>query len=148
MNLWFVDASVLLASEDTDDANHGDAGRLLGGRDPLATLELVFYEVTNVAVRAWRDLPAADRLRERVAAVGDDGGLIRAGPALLAQAAALADEHGISVYDAAYVAAARASGGELVSCDQRDLVSRGLARLPGTIPTSAARPDGPDASPG
>ncbi|TFV64573.1 PIN domain-containing protein [Geodermatophilus sp. DF01-2] len=131
MNLWLLDASVLLASEDPDDENHHDATRLLEGSDPLTTLDLAYYEVTNVAVRAWRDLPAAHRLRERVEAVADDGGLARASPALLADAAAVADEHGISVYDAAYVAAARASGSELVSCDVRDLVSRGLARLPG-----------------
>jgi len=130
LNLWFLDSSVLLASEDRDDENHRDARRLLGGRDPLATLDLALYEVTNVAVRAWRDLAAAHRLRERVTAVADDGGLVCANAALVGDAAAVAEEHGISVYDAAYVAAARLSGGELVSCDLRDLVSRGLARLP------------------
>ena len=130
MKLWFLDSSVLLASEDPDDENHRDARRLLGGSDPLATLDLAFYEVTNVAVRAWRDPSAAHRLRERATAVADDGGLVRANAALIADAAAVADEHGISVYDAAYVVAARVSGGELVSCDLRDLVSRGLARLP------------------
>ena len=136
MNLWILDSSVLLASEDPDDDNHGDARRLLGGSDPLATLDLAFYEVTNVAVRAWRDLSAAHRLRERVAAVADDGGLIRANADLMADATAVADEHGISVYDAAYVVAARLSGGELVSCDLRDLVSQGLARLPRDVPTA------------
>ena len=47
MNLWLLDASVLLASEDPDDAYHSDAGRLLQSGDPLATLDLAFYEVTN-----------------------------------------------------------------------------------------------------
>lgn len=135
MNLWLLDASVLLAGEDPADGNHHDAAHLLRGSDPLATLDLAYYEVTNVAVRSWRDPSAAQRLRERVKAVTDDGGLVRADPGLLAAAAAVADEHGISVYDAAYVAAARAVAGELVSCDVRDLVSRRLARLPG-----AARP--------
>lgn len=130
MTLWFLDASVLLASEDIDDENHGDASRLLNGADRLATLDLAFYEVSNVAVRTWRDPSAAHRLRERVAAVADDGGLIRADVALLANATTVADEHGISVYDASYVVAARVSGAGLVSCDLRDLVSRGLARLP------------------
>ena len=131
MNLWLLDASVLLASEDSDDEHHDDASNLLRGDDRLATLDLAFYEVTNVAVRAWRDESAAVRLRERVAAVADDGGLFRADASLLAAAAALAQEHDISVYDAAYVAAARRSGAQLVSCDVRDLVSRGLAHLPG-----------------
>jgi predicted nucleic acid-binding protein len=108
--------------------------RLLRGGDPLATLDLAFYEVTSVAIRAWRDLSAADRLRERVTAVAEDGGLVRADAALIADAAAVADEHGVSMHDAAYVVAARASGGELVSCDLRDLVSRGLARLPADAP--------------
>lgn len=137
MNLWFLDASVLLASEDPDDENYGDARRLLGSADPLATLDLAFYEVTNVAVRVWRDPSAALRLRERVNAVAEDGGLMGADVALVANAAAVADEHGISVYDAAYVVAARAAGGALVSCDRRDLVSRGLARLPGDAPAAA-----------
>jgi predicted nucleic acid-binding protein len=130
LNLWFLDSSVLLASEDPDDENHGDARQLLGGSDQLATLDLALYEVTNVAIRAWHDRSAAHRLRERVTAVADDGGLLRGTSALTSDAAAVADEHGISVYDAAYVVAARVSGGELVSCDLRDLVSRGLARLP------------------
>ena len=41
----------------------------------------------------------------------------------------------ISVYDAAYVAAARGWDSQLVSCDVRDLVSRGLACLPGDAPS-------------
>jgi len=131
LNLWLLDASILLASEDPDDEHHGDSRRLLEGSDPLATLDLAFYEVTNVAICSWRDQVAALRLRSRVAAVADDGGVVRADAQLLERAAAIAEEHGISVYDAAYVAAARALGSQLVSCDVRDLVSRGLASLPG-----------------
>ncbi len=131
MTLWFLDASVLLASEDSDDESYRDAVRLLTGEDPLATLDLAFYEVVNVAVRAWRDDSASRRLCERVAAVAADGGLVRVGAELMASAAVVASEHEISVYDAAYVAAARESNGQLVSCDLHDLVSRGLARLPG-----------------
>ena len=130
MSLWLLDASVLLASEDADEDHHGDAVRLLGGEDPLTTLDLAFYEVTNVAMRAWRDPTAADRLRERVVAVAEDGGLVQADSSLLASAAAIAGDHDISAYDAAYVAAARRSGAQLVSCDVRDLVSRRLACLP------------------
>lgn len=131
MTLWFVDASVLLSTEDPDDEHHVGSVRLLVGREPLATLDLAFYEVGNVAVRAWRDVAAAARLRARVAAIADDGGLVRADVPLLEDASAVAAEHGISVYDAAYVAGAKIAGAELVSCDVRDLVSKGLARLPG-----------------
>lgn len=131
MTPWFVDASVLLAAEDVDDANHQEASRFLAGTEPVATLDLAWYEVTNVAVRVWRNVSAAHRLRERVAALADDGGVAQADSALLATAVLVAEEHDISVYDAAYVAAARALNGRLVSCDVRGLVSRGLARLPG-----------------
>ena len=112
----------------------------MDGAEPLATLDLAFYEVTNVAVCSWQDGAAARRLRERVAAVADDGGLVRADSNLLAAAASLAAEHRISAYDAAYVAAATVSGGRLVSCDVRDLVSRGLACLPRDAQPGADRP--------
>jgi predicted nucleic acid-binding protein len=127
---WFVDASVLLASEDADDVNHEDSARLLREKGSIATLDLAYYEVSNVAVTAWRDEAAAHRLRERVEAVAGDGGLVRADSALLASAIVLAGEQGISVYDAAYVVAARRLASGLVSCDVRDLVARKLARLP------------------
>ncbi len=39
-------------------------------------------------------------------------------------------EHGLSAYDAAYVAASRRDGWTLVSTDIRDLVSKGLAVTP------------------
>jgi predicted nucleic acid-binding protein len=130
LNLWLLDASVLLASEDPDDEHHEDSHRLLAGGDPLATLDHAFYEVTNVAIRSWRDHAAARRLRSRVTAVADDAGLVRADAQLLEDAATIAAEHGISVYDAAYVAAAQAAHCQLVSCDVRDLVSRDLAILP------------------
>ena len=92
-----------------------------------------------MAVRSWRDQPAARRLRRRVTAVADDAGLVRADARLLEVAAAIADEHGISVYDAAYVAAARAVSGQLVSCDVRDLVSRDLAVVPRVAVRQAAK---------
>ena len=136
MKLWLLDASIFLASEDSEDRYHGDSRRLLQGTDPLATLDLVFYEISNVAVHSWRDPLTAHRLCERVNAVADDGGLVRAETSLLDSAVDIADEHGISVYDAAYVAAARVLGSQLVSCDERDLVSKGLACLPGVATSS------------
>ncbi len=119
-----------------DDEHHRDARRLLEGVEPLATLDLAFYEVNNVAVRAWRDLEAAQRLRDRLAAVGDDGGIVRADAQLLETASTLAHEQGLSAYDAAYVAAAGRAHAQLVSCDVRDLVSRDLARLPADTSTA------------
>jgi hypothetical protein len=61
------------------------------------------------------------------------GGVVPSTTSLLSRAAKLADEHTISVYDAAYVAAADQGGGTLVSCDIRDLVSKGLASSPATV---------------
>ncbi len=130
MTFWFVDASVLLAREDADDEQHEAACQLLSGDTPLATLDLAFYEVGNVAVRAWRDIQAAGRLRGLVEAIAADGGLVRVDEALFADAVRAADTEGLSVYDAGYVAGAARVGAALVSCDIRDLVSRNLAVTP------------------
>jgi predicted nucleic acid-binding protein len=141
MNRWLVDASVLLAREDVDDAHHADARRLLAGPGALATVDLAFYEVTNVATLVWKDADAARRLRDLIEAIAGDGGLVRATRALVADVARLAGEHGLSAYDAAYVAAAASVGARLVSCDVKDLVSSGLALLPGQAAgLDAARP--------
>jgi predicted nucleic acid-binding protein len=86
--------------------------------------------VTNVATVVWHDPNAARRLLDMIEAIVADGGLLRAGESLLSKAAQIATSHGISVYDATYVVAAEVAGAELISCDQRDLVSIGLARLP------------------
>jgi predicted nucleic acid-binding protein len=127
---WFLDASVLLASEDPDDREHAAARQLLRGDEMLATLDLCYYEVANVAVRSWRDLASARRLSFRVAAIGDEGGMVCVGHGLMADATSIAHDHDISVYDAAYVSGAHAVGAQLVSCDVRDLVSKGLALPP------------------
>ncbi len=64
MIVWFVHASVLLARKDADDHRQQEAARqLLAGDATLTTLDLAFYEVGNVDVRAWRDVEAAGRLR-------------------------------------------------------------------------------------
>jgi len=52
---------------------------------------------------------------------------------LLADAAGIGGEYGITVYDAAYVAASRRHRWALVSTDMSDLVSPGLAVLPDRI---------------
>ncbi len=91
---------------------------------------MVSLEVSNVALRAWDDPEAADRLQGVVDAVADDGGLVRVDAAMVSDAAAIANRHGVSVYDAAYVAGASVVGARLVSCDLRGLVSRALAVKP------------------
>ena len=125
----FLDASVLLAAEDLDDPNHPAASALLR-TGALGTLELAAYEAANVAEARWGDPDAGRRLRERVWAIADLGALIRVDRVLAERSAELARQHTISVHDAAYVAAAERLGAPLASCDERDLVSRGLAKLP------------------
>jgi predicted nucleic acid-binding protein len=125
-----LDASVLLAAEDTDDAHHAAARRLLESGRALATLDLAAYEVTNVAETRWRDPAAGERLRERIWLIATFGHLVRVDRELVDAAAQLARTHLLSAYDAAYLAGARQIGAPLASCDERDLVGPGLAMRP------------------
>jgi predicted nucleic acid-binding protein len=134
VNTLLLDASVILAAFDSDDELHGPSQTLL--TDPeitLATLDLARYEVANVAVRGWCEFRRVAPLLEAIDRISGDGGIIPSTTTLLSRAAKLADEHAISVYDAAYVAAADQAGGTLVSCDIRDLVSKGLASGPASV---------------
>lgn len=82
-----------------------------------------------MAARRWRDPDRARRLCLAVlAACGAE--LIRAEAELLEQAVAIAASEQITVYDAAYVAAARREAHLLVSTDVKDLVQPGLAVAP------------------
>lgn len=131
MTTLLLDASVLLAALDPEDDHHEPARALLkDGNVTLATLDLARYEVTNVAVRAWRKPETVATLLAVIEKLADDGGVLSSTGTLLARAAEIAEHHTISVYDAAYAAAADEGGHRLVSCDERDLVSKGLALLP------------------
>lgn len=132
MTTLLLDASVLLAAFDPEDDHHEPARALLEDEEAtLATLDLARYEVANVAVRAWRAPGSVAPLLAAIERLAGDGGVLASTGALLTQAAELAERHSISVYDAAYAAAADAVGHRLVSCDERDLVSKNLATLPG-----------------
>jgi predicted nucleic acid-binding protein len=131
MTRLLLDASVLLAAFDPEDDHHDEAGALLADhRITLATLDLARYEVVNVAIRGWRAPESVRPLLATIDRIGEDGGVIASTRPLLSLAAELADAHGISVYDAAYVAVVAEHGSRLVSCDKRDLVSNDLAVLP------------------
>lgn len=125
-----LDASVWLAASDADDAFHEAARNLVGSkRVRHAGLDLTVYEVGNVAARSWENLELARRLcRLVLVACGDR--LVRVDAELADEAARIATERRITVYDAAYVAAARRSGNTLVSADLDDLVRPGLAAAP------------------
>jgi len=128
-----LDASVWLAALDSDDVHHATARQLLeaaaGGTTTLAALDLTLYEVANVAIVRWRSGPDADRLVGLVT-LACPTTLERADEELLRIAAGIAARHRLTVYDGAYVAAARRHGWTLVSGDLRDLVDPGLAITP------------------
>jgi predicted nucleic acid-binding protein len=128
-----LDASVWLAALDKDDSYHASARRLLesaaAGTATPAALDLTLYEVANVAVVRWRSTADAARLVALVRLACPDT-LVRADEELLGEAATVADEHGLTVHDGAYVAAARRRGCNLVSGDLADLVTPGLAISP------------------
>lgn len=134
MTALLLDASALLAAFDPDDPNHDATRALLEDEETtLATLDLARFEVTDVAVRAWRSPESVTPLLTAIERLADDGGVVPSTAALLSRAAEIAERHSISVYDAAYAAAASDAGYQLISCDKRDLVSRGLAVLPGEL---------------
>lgn len=124
-----LDSGVWLAARDADDEHHPYALELLGGARPIAALDLTLYEVANVGVRSWSSPERALVVAELVRSACSDT-IVRVDDAQIERAVAIAAEHGISVYDASYVAAARSNGWTLVSTDHRDLVGKGLALAP------------------
>jgi predicted nucleic acid-binding protein len=137
-----LDASAILAAFDSDDDLHESARAILtDSAVTLATLDLARYEVTNVAIRAWRAPDHVSPLLEAIERISGDGGVLLSTTALLTRAAQLAEQHTISVYDAAYVAAASQAGSTLVSCDLRDLISKGLASSPADVHSKSAPAD-------
>jgi predicted nucleic acid-binding protein len=128
--MLLLDAGVWVASKDADDRYFEVARPLV--LDPervVGALDLTLYEVANVVgAREGRKGAALDLIRTIAARCEDR---VVAVDAELAEAAiSIAVEHGLSAYDAAYVAAARAHDMTLVSTDIADLVSKGLAVAP------------------
>lgn len=128
--MLLVDASVWVGARDPEDRFHDDARRLvLDFSRPVAALDLTFYEIANVMGARKRQVGEARYLLRTLATrCGED--IVAVSPELIDSALEIADEHGLTAYDAAYVAAARRHGWTLVSTDIADLVSRGLAMAP------------------
>jgi len=125
-----LDASVWAALVDPRDRHNRPARSLVAELSrPLAALDLTFYEIANaIGVKMGRVEDAMNiarliqvRCRDRLATVD--------APAF-ELTLEIAAEHGITAYDAAYVAAARRNQWTLVSTDIADLVSKGLAVAP------------------
>lgn len=129
MSALLLDASIWVAAKDDDDPNRELARELVLDADPVAALDLTLYEVANVVgARNRRHDEAADLCRLIVGRCADR--LVAVDAELIRKALEIAAEHGLTAYDAAYVAAARRHGWALVSADVADLVSKGLAVTP------------------
>jgi len=128
--MFLVDASVWVVLGEPEDPYHPAARSLvLNDAVPLAALDLTLYEIANaVGVKKGR-VDDANYMAQLVLTRCRDR-FVRIDGAAIEFALAIATEHGLSAYDAAYVAAARRQGWTLVSTDIRDLVSKGLAVTP------------------
>lgn len=129
--MHLLDASVWIAARRENERHHVAARQLVEteGGTGLAALDLTLYEVANVAIRSWGSARSARRLADLVrAACGTN--IARVDAETIERAIALAKEHGLSVYDAAYVAVAELNDWTLVSGDHRDLVEPGHAITP------------------
>ncbi len=126
--MYLVDASVWVSLVERDSP-HREAAASLVRNGGLAALDLTLYEIGNAVGVKQGDATEAGRVirlllrccRDRLLAIDAE---------LLESALSLAAEHGLTAYDAAYVAAAQRNGWTLVSVDIADLVSKGLAVAP------------------
>lgn len=126
-----LDAGVWIGAADEADPFHQSAKDLVFDVDrPVAALDLTLYEVANVlGVRKSRP-QAARYIAELIFKRCRGESLVTADPDLMGLAISAAGEHGLTAYDAAYVAASTSNGWNLVSVDIADLVSKGLAVTP------------------
>jgi predicted nucleic acid-binding protein len=125
-----LDASVWVLLVDSEDPRHGDAVTLVRRHGvSLAALDLTLHEIGNaIGVKRGNAREATKVIRLLLACCRER--VVAADAELVAAALEVAAEHGLTAYDAAYVAAARRHGWTLVSADIADLVSKGLAVAP------------------
>jgi predicted nucleic acid-binding protein len=123
-----LDAGVWLAATDEDDRYYASSCAITLAGDKLAILDLTLYEVANVVTRRFKAAaPAASAVHGVLAA---SERVVRVDADILADTVGVVAEHGLTAYDAAYVAVARRYSWTLVSTDIKDLVGRGLAVAP------------------
>ncbi len=143
MTRLLVDTSVLIKwfhSQGETEVPQARALRTahLGGGLDAHVLDLAYYELGNVLIRAlgWTAGDVADQLDDLTTILGPP--LVMTAP-WLRQAAELAHAHALSFYDAAWAAAAQQLAIPLVSAD-RLLLAAGLAQTPTDIATRLALP--------
>lgn len=126
--MYLVDASVWVSLVERDSP-HREAAASLVRKGGLAALDLTLYEIGNAVGVKQGDPTEAGRVARLLLRCCRDR-LVAIDAELLATALHLAAEHGLTAYDAAYVAAAQRNGWTLVSADIADLISKGLAVAP------------------
>lgn len=129
-DVLLLDASVWVLLVDPEDPRHGDAVALVRDQaTSLAALDLTLHEIGNaIGVKRGNVREATNVIRLLLACCRDR--VVSADAELAGSALEIASEHGLTAYDAAYVATARRHGWALVSADIADLVSKGLAVAP------------------
>lgn len=128
--MLLIDASVWVLVADHRDPHHEATLAIVRDQArPLGALDLTIYEIANVIGAKWGKVTEAGLIAQLMLTRCDDR-IVRVDAELLEAALAVSAEHGLTAYDAAYVAAARRHGMTLVSTDFADLVSKGLAVTP------------------
>ncbi len=97
----------------------------------LSVLDLTKYEVGNALLRG-RAAVAAEQVSVVQEALAEICPQIRPSTVEMRDAARLAEQHGLTLYDAAYGAVARSRGAELATMDKA-LLKAGLGRPPSEI---------------
>jgi len=132
-----LDSSAWLAyARAEDEPDHEAVAAILTrsarGEVELRLLDLTAYELGNVVVRAWRQPTRVARLVVDAALDLCAAPPLVPTPAERRSAHALAEQHGLSVYDATYAAVALERRLTLVSGDRR-LLRAGLATAPAEV---------------
>lgn len=128
--MFLVDASVWVILEEPDNPQYeATLAMVRDQKHLLGALDLTLYEIANVIGVKRGAAANAQRITRLVLTLCRDR-IARIDADLLDSALEIAAEHGLTAYDAAYVAAARRNDMTLVSVDIADLVSKGLAVTP------------------
>lgn len=124
---WIVDASVAVKwFRPADSEPDWQLAQSVIGRVPLRTTTLAYYEVGNVLSRSVG--LNADIVESALEALGEIcGSAISLDPVDFRSCSAIANEYGITFYDASYVAISRRTNRTVLSADS-DLLNPELAR--------------------
>ncbi len=130
------DANVALKWFHADGEQEVEPARVLlaGHRErtvSLSVLDLTSYELGNALLRG-RLAVAAERVAVVLEALAEICPAITPNTDELREAAMLAEQHGLTMYDAAYAAVARRRGAHLVTLDA-ELLRAGLGRRPSEL---------------